>query len=244
MGIGGRLLSTLVFLALLSSPLMGPPATLRVRFTGLSAQIVTLDGITLDISGSFIPGTFYATAGTNAIQVASAGALGPFRDLSVVAMPFGTSPSTEALPPSTDGGAAADLSALKQFRNSQTGVAPREGPLASLFGTEQPALVSQPRLILDGRGPVPVNIAEWAGQAANRLWLVRASAESTDSTSNEAFLNLVSDVTVALDPVQPSSAATGSGEPAATSPQLSALQPLILPPIILLGRFGKSFVIM
>jgi len=116
-------------------------ATYQAAFT---AQTVTIHGVTLDISGSFLPGLFHTTEYDDNIQLASASTAKPFRDLTIVAMAFGTQPPTEAVPKSVDGGVQADRDALLAFRLSQTGASPGVGPsISAPIGGVQPMASEQ-----------------------------------------------------------------------------------------------------
>jgi hypothetical protein len=181
--------------------------------------MVLLDGVELNVDTPFLPGArFGATEPDNAIQVAAAiERTGLYREFSITAAPFGTSPPTEALPPAEPGGAKAYRSALFAFRQQQ-GADPQPGPVVTLFGQKVAGAVSVVDLHVGGLEPRPVAIAEWVVEAGERLWIVRASqalsaAEVVGERKISLPLLLEGTVVTSPDPRLPSTSAAAAGAP-------------------------------
>ena len=100
----------------------------------------------------------------------------PFREFSVVAVPFGSIPATEALPAAGSGLKPAYDLALRNYRLQQGGKV-QDGPSATLFGQEVTGSRSLVDLFIDGPVSKPVVIDEWVVEAGDRLWIIRSSEE-------------------------------------------------------------------
>ena len=144
----------------------------------LPSSSFSLDGVELRLCASFLPAPNFTTPDAdNAIQIATAiNRKDVFRELSITAVPFGTRPSTEALPRAHAQSEAIYRASLRDYRERQGGN-PRVGPVANLFGEEVVGSISVVNLHIDGTVARPVAIVEWVVEAGNRLWIVRASEE-------------------------------------------------------------------
>ncbi|MGD2104872.1 MAG: PA14 domain-containing protein, partial [Anaerolineae bacterium] len=143
-----------------------------------SSTVVTLDGVTLEITTSFLSNLQFATPDPgSAIQVATAVEREPlFRELSITAVPFGVSPPTESVPVARAGGEEAYRAALRAYRREQGGH-PQAGAILHLFGEPVAGSTSVVDLRVSGEARVPVSITEWVVEAGPRLWIVRASRQ-------------------------------------------------------------------
>lgn len=139
---------------------------------------LTLDGVTVEVATAFLSDARFQTPERDsAIQVATAVEREPvFREFSMTAVPFGTSPPTESLPPAGPGGAGAYRGALRAHRREQGGD-PRTGPVINLFGEAITGTQSVVALHVRGPEAVPVSVTEWVVEAGSRLWIVRAARE-------------------------------------------------------------------
>lgn len=89
------------------------------------ATALVLDGVSLSVSGSVVSeiGSFDAAPAGSAVQSASATRPSPYLDVTVSAIPFGTSDPDEAgIGTAEPGGAPGARLALQGFRNSQGAV--------------------------------------------------------------------------------------------------------------------------
>jgi hypothetical protein len=144
----------------------------------VSTAVFSLDGVTLELTTSFLSDLTFATSDPDsAIQMATAGEREPLlRQLSITAVPFGASPPMESLPSARPGLAKSYRAALKAYRERQGGD-PHDGAVMRLFGEDVSGSTSIVRLRVRGENPVPVAITEWVVEAGPRLWILRASRE-------------------------------------------------------------------
>ena len=139
----------------------------------------TLDGVLVSVRGVSLPSADFTTSEPgSAVQVATSVAWKPFREFSIVAVPFGTRPATEALPAAAPGLTAAYELALRNYRLQQGGMV-QDGLVATLFGRQVTGLHTLVDLNIDGPLPKPVEIDEWVVEAGARLWIIRSSEEQT-----------------------------------------------------------------
>jgi hypothetical protein len=141
-----------------------------------STAVFSLDGVELKLSTSFLSDLEFAASDPNtAIQVATATEREPiFKEFSITAVPFGLTPPTESLPRADRDGEEAYRTALRKYREDQSGD-PEEGPTVGLFGEDVTGSTSVVALHIDGEELSQVVITEWVVEAGDRLWIVRAS---------------------------------------------------------------------
>lgn len=117
---------SLVFVALLqlAEPRLYGSESMPKEQLRLPQQVIfNLDGVTIELSGSFLPAaTFFASAPGDRNQVATAATWNPFQEMSIVAVPFGTKVGTEDLPFAEPGEAASYQSHLREYRARQGGL--------------------------------------------------------------------------------------------------------------------------
>lgn len=160
-----------------------------------NSTTITVDGVTLEIESTFLPGEFYSSEPSNAVQIATTSSLNPFKGFSIIAAPYGPSPSIEALPNSTPGGAQTYRDALSSFRREQGGT-PGTGPSLTLFNQNIDGSYSIiPPASGDGESTNTL-IAEWVVEAESRLWIVRISREMSGETDSSTFLDSLKNTTV------------------------------------------------
>ena len=141
----------------------------------------TLDGVLVSVQASSLPSADFAvSAPGSASQVATSVTWKPFREFSVVAVPFGSKPATEALPVAESGLKPAYDIALRNYRLQQGGKV-EDGTTVMLFGQEVTGLHSLVDLFIDGPIPKAVVIDEWVVEAGDRLWIIRSSEEQNPS---------------------------------------------------------------
>ncbi len=138
---------------------------------------VKVDGVELAIQAAALPpGGFVAPEPGSAVQMATSTNWEPFRELTVLAVPYGEKPGNEALPSAASTGRAGYVAALRSYRQQQGGKV-QDAPTAMLFGKPIVGIRSVVQLFIDGQVPKPVLIDEWVAEAGERLWIVRASQE-------------------------------------------------------------------
>lgn len=142
----------------------------------LQSATLTLDGVTLNLCSRFLPSSFIVAEPDNSIQMATAVRWNKFQELSITAIPFGTSSPSEELPIARSGMEAQYRDSLRQFRIEQGGN-PQAGPQIVLFGKSVMGSLSLINLNIDSVTKRPVLIVEWVTEAGERLWIVRASQE-------------------------------------------------------------------
>lgn len=162
---------------------------------GLKRASFTVDGVPVTLVTPFLPSPTLITSPPGAsTQIANSASWRPFRELTVLAVPFGTKPGGENLPIAEPAGRSQYDSALRDFRARQGGD-PKPGPAVNLFGKKIGGIVSLVHVNLDGATSKATYIAEWVVEAGPRIWIVRLSEEITDSTShNDALSDLLTSV--------------------------------------------------
>ncbi|MGD0834062.1 MAG: FG-GAP-like repeat-containing protein [Candidatus Dormibacteria bacterium] len=190
------------------------------------ATALVLDGVSLSVSGSVVSeiGSFDAAPAGSAVQSASATRPSPYLDVTVSAIPFGTSDPDEAgIGTAEPGGAPGARLALQGFRNSQ-GAVELGSVDAQIFGASVAGAANLVSLQLDGAQKVPTVVVEWVAQAGPRLWLVRASAQVSttpltaaadqamsgfsDLVVSASVADLAAPTTIGVDPTQGQDTAT------------------------------------
>ncbi|MBO0705441.1 MAG: hypothetical protein J2P39_08980, partial [Candidatus Dormibacteraeota bacterium] len=203
-----------------------------------SAQTASfsIDTVPVTVSSRFLPAPQFAVSKQGDLsQTATASAPRPYAGLSVTTVPFGTKAGTEALPMAKQGAAADFRSQLRSDRQKQ-GAQITTGPSASLFGasvTSQVAVVRTGGMSAPG---TPMVVVEWVSQAGNRIWLVRASAQ-TDAADQSAFVGALSDLRVdSSDVNRPTTISTAKPGNTPTAPTSPAPSPATSSP----GQSGRG----
>ncbi len=172
-----------------------------------SVAAFSLDGVGLTMGTAFFRHLEFATPEpSSSIQVATAIERDPlYKELSVIAVPFGTEPPTESLPTAAWDSEEMYRAALREYREAQGGN-PQSGGVIRLFDRDVVGLTSQVDLPLGRSGLTRVLIAEWVVQAGPRVWIVRASQELTSDAPPEpqAMDSLVGTTLISDDLEQPS----------------------------------------
>ena len=139
----------------------------------------TLDGVLISVQAASLPSQNITVSDPgSASQVATAVSFKPFREFSVTAIPFGTTPPTEALPIAGPGGKTTYERVLRNARLQQGGNF-QVAPTVSLFGQQTSGLQTALDLNVDGPIPKPVLINEWVVEAGERMWIIRWSEEQS-----------------------------------------------------------------
>lgn len=190
----------------------------------LQSATFTLDNVTATIQTPFLPSTtFGASQPGDASQVATSWTLHPYGEVSVTAVPFGTTPGTEALPIARAGAAGSYRSSLHASRSSSAR-STRAAPAISMFGTRVPGEANLLDLHLYSTTLQPTVVIEWVAEAGSRLWVLRVSKElppgTTDLGSAAPFLNSLAALSLSSSSLDhPSSlAAHGDGNRPAPTP--------------------------
>ncbi len=175
--------------------------------TSQSVAAFSLDGVGLTMGTAFFDHLEFLTPEPSwAIQVATAVERDPlYKELSVIAVPFGTQPPTESLP--TAGWDSEEIyrATLREYREAQGGD-PQSGGVIRLFDKDVVGLTSQVDLPLGRSGLTRLLIAEWVVQAGPRVWIVRASQELESDAPPEpqAIDSMVGTTLLSDDLEQPS----------------------------------------
>jgi len=155
---------------------------------------LTLDDVIISIQASNLPSADFVVSEPGAkSQVATSVAWKPFRELSVIAIPYGYKPGTEALPGALSGGKDIYDILLRNYRVQQGGKV-QDGPTVTLFGKQITGLHTVVELPIDGPIPKPIAIEEWVVEAGNRLWIIRASEEQLTNDLASQSVNFLEDL--------------------------------------------------
>ena len=155
----------------------------------------TIDGVALEVSSPFLPGEFVSSGPGHANQLTTAFLLGPFREFTIIAVPYGPSPPVEELPDAVPGGAQSYRDALADYRREQGGT-PAAGPEVTLFGQTVRGSYSIVPLKTEDEVEQPTLIVEWVVEAEQRLWIVRIARDSSADTDATAFLASLQGLTI------------------------------------------------
>jgi hypothetical protein len=148
-----------------------------------------LDGVAIKLETSFLPGeTFVAAERGEEIQAAIWSTTTPASELSVIAVPFGTRPPTEMVPPAAPGIEREYYQGFDEARKigqlevlAQT----KHGPAITIFGkTVVGRMVVSGTPAGDSGDSTPILTVEWVGEGGNRLWIVRATHELVPGTNS------------------------------------------------------------
>jgi hypothetical protein len=164
------------------------------------ARTFTIDGVTVEVSAADLPeSAFSVTEPGSASQWAVAADMDPYWEVSVVAVPFGTTAGVESLPIAQEGGSDAYRDGLAKFRTDQQ--AELLGtPTATLFGQSVVGAVYQIMLPLPASDEAPALLAEWVAEAGKRLWIARWARElsDVDADPNDTLTLTASDLDLAV----------------------------------------------
>lgn len=189
---------------LLAVPVTGGPSAMQAsrvlpaaESTDVQEATFTLDNVTVNVRTPFlpvwVPGSvpFTISEPGSVNQIATAAAPLPFRTLSIIAVPFGTAPSIEAVPVAQSGGAKDYLLAMHAYEEAGNGVFDANGPTATLFGqqvTGQMSLVLLQPNVPDAK---PTLVVTWAVEAGPRLWIVRITQKQDDAVSFNTIIPFI-----------------------------------------------------
>lgn len=200
-----RLLLKLVALVGLAS--IGLTQTLLANASSVSTPSVApggkasfvLDGVSVAIDSPLLPSPVFSTASLgNASQVATSVTTHPYRELSVIAVPFGTKPGIENVPIARPAGEASYAAALRTDRIKEGGT-PEKAPTASIFGERVTGSAVTVQLSVEAGTSKPTWLVEWVGGAGSRLWIVRISQEVTSRSLPNGSLTGLRLVSSTLD---------------------------------------------
>ena len=172
-----------------------PPTELPAKTLTPPEEIsFTLDGVSVNVQTSSLPSVDFVVSEPGAkSQVATSVTWKPFREFSVIAIPYGYKPGTEALPGALSGGKDIYDILLRNYRVQQGGKV-QDGPTVTLFGKQITGLHTVVELPIDGPIPKPIAIEEWVVEAGNRLWIVRASEEQLTNDLASQSVNFLEDL--------------------------------------------------
>jgi formylglycine-generating enzyme required for sulfatase activity len=174
----------------------------------------TIDGVPIRVGARFLPGEFISSQPEDANQITTAFLLNPFREFSIISVPYGPAPPIENLPDAAPGGADVYRSALADYRIQQGGT-PQPGPTVSLFDQEITGSYSIVDLVIDSDTPQSTLIVEWVVEAESRLWIIRITRDLSDGTDLASFLDSLQGLVVEVDNTivqQPSGSSALSSE--------------------------------
>ena len=167
----------------------------------LSRATFSLDGVSLTITGSFIPGKFTVSTADNMTQMADSVALKPFREFQIESIPFMTRASEELLPVAKSGAEGQYRAILHAFRASQGAKTLAKGPELSIFGKMVSGETNLLKLPLYGTQIKTAVMTEYIVEAGQRLWLVRLTQEQisggmTADAASTLFLSRLASINI------------------------------------------------
>jgi hypothetical protein len=141
-----------------------------------------LDGVAIKLETSFLPGESFVVADRGEeLQAAMWSTITPASELAIMAVPFGTRPPTEMVPPAASGIEKEYYQGFDDAREigqleilAQT----KQGPTITIFGKDVVGrMVVSGAPAGDSGESTPILTVEWVGEGGNRLWIVRATHE-------------------------------------------------------------------
>jgi len=206
-------------------PLTGAPAPALLR--GPAAGVAEVDGVRLAVATPELPGAaFTSSVPGEPEQGAVAHATGPYREISLRAVPYGHSSPAEGLPVAAAGSASTYRATLRSERvAAQARTA--AGPAASLFGHRVAGTVFGQHIVATGGVATTADIVEWVTEAGGRVWVLRvtrASRPGAPLSGDFAAGTTVTSATLSTPTTVPSASrpALGIGAPAAGGAKLTA----------------------
>lgn len=158
-----------------------------------------LDGVRIGIGGSFKPASkIHSSPNGDLAQVASSVSWRPYREISIVAIPFGVKPGGEAVPVAGPGATGEYEEALQTFRESQGGI-PQHAPIIKIFGQKAVGMSNLVSLKINGPTPKYVSITEWVVEAGERMWILRVGQEVKDQAAGEEAVDGLADLVLTTD---------------------------------------------
>lgn len=230
--LGSLLVVTLVTLSTVLGPEIAASAKSSLNGSGSLAYLPMvatpgdraspkIAGVRLEIVSPHLPGEMVSSEPDDASQLATAFALDPFQEFSIIAAPYGASPPIEDLPDSEPGGAEIYRAALSVYRTQQGGT-PLPAPAVSLFGQTITGSYSIIDLITTAEIKQPIMIAEWVVEAESRLWIVRITRDLSDGTDPTAFLKSHQTTVVKVDTAAVNQPSARVEQPTADSSDIDA----------------------
>ena len=156
----------------------------------------TLDDVDISVHASYLPTAEITVSEPGSTsQVATSATWKPFREFSIIAIPFGYKPGSEAVPVARAGLRDVYDFTLRNYRKQQGGIV-QDRPTATLFGKQVTGIRTLVELPIDGPILVPVMIEEWVVQAGDRLWIVRTSEEQLPGVFTSQSVSFLKDLIV------------------------------------------------
>jgi len=173
------------------TPLSNTPILSKLREISF-----TLDDVDISVHASYLPTAEITVSEPGSTsQVATSATWKPFREFSIIAIPFGYKPGSEAVPVARAGLRDVYDFTLRNYRKQQGGIV-QDRPTATLFGKQVTGIRTLVELPIDGPILVPVMIEEWVVQAGDRLWIVRTSEEQLPGVFTSQSVSFLKDLIV------------------------------------------------
>lgn len=175
--------------------------------TSGTSTAFALDGVAITLETTFLPGEFFMVAERgDELQAAVWATIQPASELTIIAVPFGTKPPTENVPPAAPGIEDQYYDGFDKARKDgevQVLARSSDGPAITLFGNPVTGRVVLVSAVPDDVESPPTLTVEWVAEAGQRLWIVRASQEMAPGTKTlgqvSLFLNSLADITLSSD---------------------------------------------
>lgn len=185
-------LSVSIFVAIPSSVAFARP------LIALPQASVVVDGVNVTVQSPVLPTSkFSAPMPDQGNQMAIMTSIHPYRELDVLAVPFGASSPFEAFPSARAGSAIIYRSELHSLRVRQN-ARPLTGPLATIFSQQVASDANIVNLAYNGISYAPAVVVEWVTEAGNREWMVRVVVETSVANATiggaQGFVNALSQI--------------------------------------------------
>ncbi|HEY3566321.1 MAG TPA: CHAP domain-containing protein [Thermoanaerobaculia bacterium] len=157
-----------------------------------------LDSVNVGLAGIRIDSKIHTSSAGDLAQVAYFVSARPYREISIIVVPFGFKPGAEVVPVAAPGATGDYEEALRAFRESQGGIA-QYAPVVKIFGRKTVGMSHLVSLPIDGPKPKLVSITEWVAEAGDRMWILRVSQEVSDLEAGEKAGDALADLTLTAD---------------------------------------------
>ena len=148
----------------------------------IDSYSISVDGVQAILSSGFsIKSFFYTPQPYDVVQNTFSAEFKPlYKEISLLAIPYGITPVTESLPVASPNSESVYRDALRNYRETQAGN-PQAGIVGNMFGREITGIYSIVSLSFNEEKQVPVLIVEWVEEISSRIWILRISHELPNS---------------------------------------------------------------
>lgn len=183
------ILSLLSIIGISLNTLFAP--TIHAQSPSCTDQIFNIktDGVGFQICTQFLSPSSFVVSNSDGTELITSltDREDGFRELSIIAIPYGMQVGTEDLPTAQEGGAEDFKSAL-QVRRSRQGAVAIATPTITIFGDAVKGYASSMPILVGAAEKQIALISEWVIERGQRIWIIRATKQITQATDTQTVL--------------------------------------------------------